>query len=90
MAIEPVGSMSRLTGGPTTEFFSGRLATILGSSGLATSTISTESLPAGEMIALPLLKVSFSSSPTIINGAARAAVTPSTTPIMVANLSVLS
>ena len=47
-AIEPEGSMARLTGGPTTEFFSGRLATIFGFIGSARSTISTESRPGGD------------------------------------------
>jgi hypothetical protein len=57
--------MSRLTGGPTTEFFSGRLATIFGSSGFARSTINTESLPAGDSTTLPSSSNStFSSLPT--------------------------
>ena len=81
--------MAKLTGGPTTEFFSGRLATIFGLSGFARSTINTESFPGGETTALPLSNPNFSSSPTIMNGAARAAVTPSTTPIMVTSLSVM-
>src|ERR1051326_60839 len=76
-AIEPVGSMSRLTGGPITEFLSGRLATIFGLSGSARSTISTESLPAGDRTTLPASsQISFSSLPTIIKGAACAASAP--------------
>ena len=67
--------MARLTGGPTTEFFSGRVATIFGLSGLARSRITTESLPAGERTVLPLSSHStFSSLPTIRKGAARRAV----------------
>src|SRR5258708_3900409 len=63
--------MARLTGGPTTEFFSGRLTTIFGLSGLATSRITTESFPAGDTIGLPWSShKSFSSLPTIRNGAA--------------------
>jgi hypothetical protein len=70
-AIVPVGSMSRLTGGPTTEFLSGRLATIFGLMGSARSTISTESLPGGDSTGLPLSSQScFSSLPTIMKGAA--------------------
>src|SRR5579864_2224474 len=70
-ATEPDGSISRLTGGPTTEFSSGRVATILGSSGLARSTIRTESLPGGERTFLPSSSHrSFSSRPTIMNGLA--------------------
>jgi hypothetical protein len=52
-ATEPVGSMSRFTGGPITEFFSGRLATIFGLSGSARSTINTESFPGGENTGFP-------------------------------------
>src|SRR5262249_3469462 len=70
-AIELVGSIARLTGGPTTEFLSGRLATIFGLSGSATSRITTESFPAGDTIGLPWSShKSFSSLPTISNGAA--------------------
>ena len=70
-ATEPEGSMSTLTGGPTTEFSSGRVATILGFSGLARSTIRTESLPGRERIVLPSSShVTFWSMPTIMNGAA--------------------
>src|SRR5260370_36270790 len=69
-ATDPVGSMARLTGGPTSEFLSGRLATIFGPSGLARSTISTESLPGDDRICLPLeYHSSFSSLPAIRNGA---------------------
>ena len=46
-AIELVGSMAKLTGGPITEFLSGMLATTFGFSGLARSRISTVSFPAG-------------------------------------------
>src|SRR5262245_14532925 len=69
--------MARLTGGPTIEFFNGRFATILGVSGSARSTISTESFPAGDMTGLPLSShSSFSSFPTIISGAACARLSP--------------
>src|SRR5947209_19459803 len=61
--------MSRLTGGPTIEFFSGRLAMIFGSSGLARSTISTESLPGADKTVFPSsAHQTFSSLPTIMNG----------------------
>src|ERR1700722_1791505 len=74
-AIEPVGSMSRLTSGPTTEFSSGSVATILGLSGLARSTIMTVSLPGKDMIGLPSPSHNtFSSQPTIMNGLACAMV----------------
>src|SRR5207237_423374 len=53
-ATVPVGSIARFTGGPTTEFFSGRLATIFGFIGSARSTISTESLPTGDSTGFPL------------------------------------
>ena len=76
-ATVPVGSMSRLTGGPTIEFLSGRLATIFGFIGSARSTISTESLPAGEITGLPASSHrTFSSLPTIMKGAARAGASP--------------
>ena len=76
-ATEFIGSMATLTGGPTTEFFSGRFATIFGFSGSARSTISTESFPAGDMIGLLLSSHnSFSSFPTIISGVACATLTP--------------
>ena len=69
--------MATLTGGPTTEFFSGRFATIFGFSGSARSTISTESFPAGDMIGLPSSShSSFSSFPTIMSGAACATLSP--------------
>src|ERR1700737_398910 len=65
--------MSRLTGGPTIEFFRGSVATILGLSGLARSTIRTESLPLGDRIGLPSSShQTFSSLPTIMNGLAQA------------------
>src|SRR3954451_1482063 len=71
-AIEPLGSMSRLTGGPTMEFLSGKVGTILGSSGLARSTISTESLPGADNTVFPSSShQTFSSLPTIMNGLAR-------------------
>src|SRR5262249_49000941 len=70
-AMELVGSIARLTGGPTIEFFSARLTTIFGLSGSARSRITTESLPAGDTIGLPWSShKSFSSLPTISNGAA--------------------
>src|SRR5262245_32348667 len=70
-ATELVGSIATLTGGPTTEFFSGRLATIFGLSGSARSRITTESFPAGDTIGLPWSShKSFSSLPTMRNGAA--------------------
>ena len=56
IATESVGSIARFTGGPTTEFFSGRLATIFGLSGFARSTTNTESSPGGDTTALPLVK----------------------------------
>jgi len=68
-AIELVGSMATFTGGPTTEFLSGRLATIFGASGLARSRITTESLPGADRIVSPFLSHrTFSSLPTIANG----------------------
>src|SRR5205823_9701306 len=70
-ATAPVGSMSRFTGGPTIEFFSGRLATILGLSGLARSTSRTWSLPGADRTGFPSSShKSFSSMPTIMNGLA--------------------
>src|SRR6202790_5342468 len=70
-ATEPEGSMSRLTGGPTTEFCSGRLAAILGFSGSARSTIRTWSLPGKDKTVLPSSShKTFSSRPTIMNGLA--------------------
>ena len=39
-----VGSIATLTGGPTTEFLSGRLATVFGLSGSARSRITTQIL----------------------------------------------
>src|SRR5882672_8282670 len=68
-ATVPLGSIATLTGGPTTEFFSGREATIFGLSGSATSTIRTWSLPGAARIGLPSSShSSFSSRPTIMNG----------------------
>ena len=85
-ATEPVGSMSTLTGGPTTEFSSGSVATILGLSGLARSTIRTESLPGADKIVLPSSShVTFSSMPTIMNGLAWAQVRPAPHSIAVAS-----
>ena len=52
-AIAPFGEIARFVGGPTIEFSSGRDATILGSSGLARSTIRTASLPVGLTTGLP-------------------------------------
>src|SRR6202041_790235 len=76
-ATEPVESISRLTGGPTTEFSSGSVATIFGFSGLARSTIRTESLPGADSTVLPSSShVTFSSMPTIMNGLAQAVLTP--------------
>src|SRR4051812_15319508 len=72
-AIEPEGSMSTLTGGPTIEFFRGRVATIFGSSGLARSTIRTVSLPGADSTVFPSSShQTFSSLPTIMNGLAYA------------------
>src|SRR5262249_25373545 len=71
IAIEPVGSIARLTGGPTTEFLSCRFVTIFGASGFARSTIRMESLPAGDRTGFPASSHTiFSSFPTIMNGAA--------------------
>src|SRR5580700_4768527 len=85
-ATEPEGSISTLTGGPTTEFSSGRVATILGLSGLARSTIRTESLPGKARIVLPSSShVTFSSMPTIMNGLAQAVLTPAPHSIAVAS-----
>jgi hypothetical protein len=67
------------------------LATIFGSSGSAKSTIKTESFPGGDKTGLPSLSHRiFSSSPTIMNGAARAAVTPRMMPSAAASFSVAS
>src|SRR5712664_2388085 len=69
--------MSRLTGGPTIEFFRGRVATILGASGLARSTIRTVSLPLGDRTVFPSSShQTFSSLPTIMNGFAEARLRP--------------
>src|SRR5581483_4355108 len=85
-ATAPVGSMSTLTGGPTTEFSSGSEATILGVSGLARSTIRTESLPGAASTVLPSSsQVTFSSMPTIMNGLAQAWLTPAPHSIVVAS-----
>src|SRR5580704_14381602 len=68
-AIELVGSMATFTGGPTTEFFRAKLATILGASGFARSRITTESLPGADRIVSPFLSHrTFSSLPTIAKG----------------------
>src|ERR1019366_521416 len=73
-AMAPFGEMSRLVGGPTIEFSSGSETTIFGASGFARSTISTASSPVGLTIGLPCASVpGFSSSPTIMKGAARTA-----------------
>src|SRR5260370_9752483 len=72
-ATVPLGSIATLTGGPTSEFFSGRDATMFGLSGSATSTIRTWSLPGADRIGLPSSShSSFSSRPTIMNGFAYA------------------
>src|SRR3954453_4509574 len=60
------------TGGPVMGFSSGRLTTIFGSSGLATSTMTKLSLPGGDRPDLPSSSQTiFSSLPMIRNGLAR-------------------
>ena len=74
-ASEPSGVIARFTGGPMIEFFRGRLATILGASGSARSTMTTLSRPGAERTPLPSSsQMSFSSFPTIRYGAAYAEV----------------
>src|SRR6266704_1135281 len=58
--------MARFTGGPNTEFISGRLATIFGSSGWRISKMVTLSLPGGENMGFPFSsQKTLASMPTI-------------------------